>query len=172
MFGFSRPRGRPSRRDGPPLVNARQHGWTHAAPLLAMLGLAALVAMAGWIGYRYSYDTALIRQAERGQVQLRLYGQGLSSELARYEFVPSLLALDDKIAALLAHPGDRKNVRHANEYLTALNARAGTRVVYVLDARGTVLAASNWQRPDSYIGEDLSFRPYFRAAMEGQPGRF
>ncbi len=45
-------------------------------------------------------------------------------------------------------------------------------MVYVLDARGKVLATSNWQRPDSYLGEDLSFRPYFRTAMEGQLGRF
>ncbi|MGN5478938.1 hypothetical protein ACTMU2_24080 [Cupriavidus basilensis] len=38
-----------------------------AAPLLALLALAVLVGLAGWLGYRYSYDTALTRQAERGQ---------------------------------------------------------------------------------------------------------
>lgn len=142
------------------------------APVLALAALATLVGAAGWLGYRYSYDTALARQAERGQVQLRLYEQALESELARYDYVPSLLALDARIGALLAHPQDAARVAEANAYLTALNARAGTRVVYVLDARGRVLATSNWQRPDSYLGEDLSFRPYFQAAIEGQLGRF
>ncbi|WP_011298816.1 sensor histidine kinase [Cupriavidus necator] len=143
-----------------------------AAPLLALLALAALVSLAGWLGYRYSFDTALARQAERGQVQLRLYAQALESELAHYDYVPGLLTLDDRIGTLLRQPGNADAVARANDYLSALNTRAGTRVVYVLDARGKVLATSNWQRPDSYLGEDLSFRPYFRAAMEGQLGRF
>ncbi|AOY91503.1 two-component sensor histidine kinase [Cupriavidus sp. USMAA2-4] len=142
------------------------------APALAMVVLAALIGVASWLGYRLSYDTALTRQAERGQVQMRLYTQALASELARYDHVPGLLSLDERIEALLAHPRDAARVAAANAYLVALNARAGTRVVYVLDAHGNVLAASNWQRPDSYLGEDLSFRPYFHAAMEGQLGRF
>ncbi|MDF3840004.1 ATP-binding protein [Cupriavidus basilensis] len=137
-----------------------------------MLALAVLVGLAGSLGYRYSYDNALTHQGERGQVQLHLYGQALSSELARYDYVPSLLSLDDKIAALLAHPEDRARVEAANQYLAALNARAGTRTIYVLNASGRVLATSNWQRPDSYMGEDLLFRPYFADAMEGQLGRF
>ncbi|WP_043420674.1 sensor histidine kinase [Cupriavidus basilensis] len=141
-------------------------------PLVAMLALATLIGLAGAVGYRYSYDNALARQGERGQVQLRLYGQALSSELARYDYVPSLLSLDDKIAALLAHPDDPARVEAANQYLGAVNGRAGTRVVFVLDARGHVLATSNWQRPDSYLGEDLSFRPYFSDAADGQLGRF
>src|SRR5262249_4072092 len=49
---------------------------------------------------------------------------------------------------------------------------AGTRAVYVLDAQGKVLAASNYQRPDSFVGEVLTFRPYFHTAIEGQLGRF
>ncbi|WP_342052734.1 MULTISPECIES: sensor histidine kinase [unclassified Cupriavidus] len=143
-----------------------------ALSLLALLVLAALIAAAGWFGYRYTYDGALARQAERGQVQLRLYAQALDSELARYDYVPSLLSLDARIDALLHHPQDPARVADANVYLSALNARAGTRVVYVLDAQGHVVATSNYQRPDSYLGEDLSFRPYFHTAIEGQLGRF
>ncbi|WP_411451515.1 sensor histidine kinase [Cupriavidus metallidurans] len=146
--------------------------WRRVAPFVALLALAALVTLAGWLGYRYTYDTALARQAERGQVQLRLYAQALESELARYDYVPSLLSLDARIEGLLREPGDPAHVAQANAYLASLNIRAGTRVVYVLDARGKVLATSNYQRPDSYLGEDLSFRPYFRTAIDGQLGRF
>ncbi|WP_458217466.1 sensor histidine kinase [Paracidovorax citrulli] len=155
-----------------PAARRRQPGWAAVAQLAALLALALLVVLAGWLGYRTSYDSALDTQAERGQVQLRLYGQALSSELARYDFVPSLLSLDDKILALLARPGDPATVRAANLHLAAVNARAGTLTVFVLDRKGKVLASSNWQRPDSYLGEDLSFRPYFQAALEGQLGRF
>ncbi|WP_404992685.1 ATP-binding protein [Cupriavidus pauculus] len=146
--------------------------WRRIAPLVALLALAALVTGAGWLGYRYTFDTALARQAERGQVQMRLYAQALESELARYDYVPSLLSLDARIDALLRDPRSPERVAQANAYLAALNGRAGTRVVYVLDAKGRVLATSNYQRPDSFLGEDLSFRPYFRSAIEGQLGRF
>lgn len=146
--------------------------WRRAAPFIALLALAALVTTAGWLGYRYTYDTALARQAERGQVQLRLYAQALESELARYDYVPNLLSLDARVDALLRQPASPERVAQANAYLAALNGRAGTRVIYLLDAHGKVLATSNYQRPDSYLGEDLSFRPYFRAAIEGQLGRF
>ncbi|WP_454734904.1 sensor histidine kinase [Cupriavidus necator] len=157
---------------GPVGLKRLPFGLRGAAPLLALLVLAVLVGLAGSLGYRYSYDTALARQAERGQVQLRLYTQALESELAHYDYVPGLLSLDERIAALLLRPDDPARVARANDYLAALNTRAGTRVVYVLDAHGKVLATSNWQRPDSYLGEDLSFRPYFRSAMDGQLGRF
>ncbi|KAA6133415.1 sensor histidine kinase [Cupriavidus cauae] len=150
----------------------RERGLAAAAQLLALLALAGLVGLAGWLGYRYTFDAALARQAERGQVQLRLYGQALSSELARYDFVPSLLSLDDEISSLLARPEDSARVAAANAHLAAVNARAGTLAVFVLDRQGRVRATSNWQRPDSYLGEDLSFRPYFQAAIDGQLGRF
>lgn len=163
------PRPAPS---SPPRPPHRQRGLAAAAQLLALLALAGLVGLAGWLGYRYTFDAALARQAERGQVQLRLYGQALSSELARYDFVPSLLSLDDEISALLARPDDPARVAAANAHLAAVNARAGTLAVFVLDRQGRVRATSNWQRPDSYLGEDLSFRPYFQAAIDGQLGRF
>ncbi len=44
--------------------------------------------------------------------------------------------------------------------------------MYLLDTNGRVLATSNWSDPDSYLGEDLSFRAYWQDAMKGKPGRF
>jgi two-component system C4-dicarboxylate transport sensor histidine kinase DctB len=42
----------------------------------------------------------------------------------------------------------------------------------VIDPEGRVLATSNWRRADSFLGENLSFRPYFRDAMASGSGRF
>ncbi|QUN29076.1 sensor histidine kinase [Cupriavidus sp. KK10] len=176
MTGPLHPPGDTTRATAPasaaPAGSRLPHGLRGLAPLLALLALTVLVGLAGSLGYRYSYDTALARQAERGQVQLRLYTQALESELAHYDYVPGLLSLDERIAALLLRPDDAARAARANDYLSALNTRAGTRVIYVLDAHGKVLASSNWQRPDSYLGEALSFRPYFQSAMDGQLGRF
>lgn len=59
-----------------------------------------------------------------------------------------------------------------NRFLESLNRLAGTRAIYILNTQGQVLASSNWQQPDSFLGEDLSYRDYFREAAAGRTGRF
>ena len=71
---------------------------------------------------------------------------------------------------LLATPRPTQAAQ-VNQYLEQLNERAGTLAIYVMDGKGAVVATSNWRRPDSYLGEDLSFRPYFRQALESGSGR-
>ncbi len=38
-------------------------------------------------------------------------------------------------------------------------------MIYVIDANGLTVAASNWRLPTSFVGQNYSFRPYFRDAM-------
>ncbi|KZE31819.1 histidine kinase [Crenobacter luteus] len=139
---------------------------------VTVLAAAALVCAAAWAGHHASRVAALERQGERGQQQLRLYSQTLASELARYDYLPGLLGLDDRVGALFAPGDDAARVASANLYLAALNERAGTRAIYVLDRQGRVLSTSNWQRTDSYLGEQLGYRPYFRQAIAGNSGHF
>jgi two-component system C4-dicarboxylate transport sensor histidine kinase DctB len=44
--------------------------------------------------------------------------------------------------------------------------------MYLMDATGKTLAASNWDKHDSFVGRNFSFRPYFSEAMAGRLGRF
>ncbi|MBB5019043.1 two-component system C4-dicarboxylate transport sensor histidine kinase DctB [Chitinivorax tropicus] len=131
-----------------------------------------IITAAGAAGFHISQTLAYQQQLARSQVQLRVFGQTIASELARYDYVPHVLTLDSKINQLLDNPDQAAVVQAANLYLSALNERTATRAIYILDKTGKVLATSNWQRPDSYLGEDLSYRPYFRAAIQGQTGRF
>ncbi|MDX2607891.1 MAG: hypothetical protein QNK16_05880 [Woeseiaceae bacterium] len=41
-------------------------------------------------------------------------------------------------------------------------------VAYLLDARGTVIASSNRNAPDSFVAANYAFRPYFQTAIAGQ----
>jgi PAS domain S-box-containing protein len=45
-------------------------------------------------------------------------------------------------------------------------------VVYLMDASGTVLTSSNRNAPDSFVGQNFSFRPYFKDAINGKAGSF
>ena len=45
-------------------------------------------------------------------------------------------------------------------------------MLYILDNKGTALASSNWNEEASFVGVDLSYRPYFQDAMQRGSGRF
>src|SRR5690606_538027 len=54
--------------------------------------------------------------------------------------------------------------------LEALGGELGPAILYVLDATGWTVAASNWREPDSFVGHDYRFRPYFTDAMDARDG--
>jgi len=60
----------------------------------------------------------------------------------------------------------------ANHYLELLTNHTGARAIYILNRSGRVIATSNWQSPDSYLGESDAFRPYYQEAIHGRPSRF
>lgn len=93
----------------------------------------------------------------------------LRSELDRHRSLPFVLADDAGVRAALKLGNASA---HGAGSFDALSARfdrfatyAGATVVYLMDASGRTLAASNWQTPTSFVGQDYSFRPYFRDAM-------
>ncbi|HYD95870.1 MAG TPA: ATP-binding protein [Noviherbaspirillum sp.] len=107
-----------------------------------------------------------------GLHRLELYANSLEREIGKYAFLPGTLSLEPAVLDLLAGTGGDGATARVNNYLEKLNERAGTLAIYVMDIRGRVLATSNWRRPDSFLGEDLSFRPYFRDALASGNGRF
>ncbi|MBS1140921.1 MAG: sensor histidine kinase [Proteobacteria bacterium] len=137
-------------------------------PLLLICLL--LVALSGFSAYRIAQRLGIADLQATGLHRLDLYATSLEREISKYAFLPGTLSLEPEVLDLLAgSAGDNARV---NNYLEKLNERAGTLAIYVIDTRGKVLATSNWRRPDSFLGEDLSFRPYFREALESGNGRF
>jgi len=48
----------------------------------------------------------------------------------------------------------------------------GASVCYILDGAGTTVASSNRNAPDSFVGKNYGFRPYFKQAAAGKVGRY
>jgi two-component system sensor histidine kinase AauS len=130
-----------------------------------------LVLGCGYAGF-YISDRAGIRAlAENGERQLELNARAVESEITKYTYLPSLLELEGNVSRLLLAPTAYRR-HHVNVYLQGLNERSGSLAIYVLDPDGRVVATSNWEEADSYLGEDLSFRAYYQDAIKGRPGRF
>jgi len=145
----------------------------HAQRSLALLLPAILIlALAmSFVGFKVSEDTSIARLAERGRQRLDLYETSLEREIDKYAFFPATLGLERDVLDLLVNGGEEQTSR-INHYLAELNKRAGSLSIYLLNSTGHVVATSNWDQPDSFLGEDLSYRPYFHEALAKQTGRF
>ena len=143
-------------------------------PLTALLlSFAALVTGASLFTFRYSLALGLAELQATGHHRLDLYAASLEREIDKYAYVPTTLGLQRDVLQLLATPTPgAEQARQVNQYLEQLNERAGSLSIYILNSKGQVVATSNWRRADSFIGEDLSFRPYFHQAMNTGSGRF
>jgi two-component system C4-dicarboxylate transport sensor histidine kinase DctB len=140
--------------------------------LLRLLGAIALVAAAAYAGHRLTLQAGLARLQEEAVHRLDMLTTGLDADLARFEYLPALLEMTPAVPALLETPSDRTLRDTVNRYLSGVNATAGAEMLYVLDAGGVSLAASDWDQPGTTIGQDLSFRPYVVQAMERGRGSF
>jgi two-component system C4-dicarboxylate transport sensor histidine kinase DctB len=139
--------------------------------ILLLPAIAALSAALGIAGFTISQNRGIATLVELGRQRLDLCETSLEREIDKYAFFPATLGLERDVVDLLVNGGDDKAAA-INLYLEQLNQRAGTLSIYVLDVSGRVVAASNWNQSDSFVGEDLSYRPYFGDAMAGHTGRF
>ncbi|MBV7521276.1 ATP-binding protein [Ensifer sp. ENS12] len=136
---------------------------------LLLPGLVAIALAAGIAGFRVSENLGLAELQRTGTQRLEVYATSLNRQIDKYAYFPATLGLERDVIDLVAR---RKPLTDTvNRYLEQLNHRAGTLSIYLLDRQGHVVAASNWNRPDSFIGEDLSYRSYFTDGMRGRPGR-
>jgi two-component system, NtrC family, C4-dicarboxylate transport sensor histidine kinase DctB len=132
----------------------------------------ALVAAAAMIGHAIAARSGLERLRDAAQHRLDMVAAGIDAELARFDYLPSLLEMSPNVLRLLDRPGDAQLRNEVNRYLQGINATAGAETLYVLDRAGVGRAASDWDRPSTPIGTDLSFRPYMQDALAHGRGRF
>jgi len=138
------------------------------AVLALMAAVIFAVTLAGVSARKYKLEqmneTAAL-QAERHAVQLE-------TELGRFDHLPDVIRFHPAIQALLDDPKSPQKVEAANRYLESVNAVSGSGVLYVLDLEGICIAASNWRDKTSFVGVDLSYRPYFREALKSSAQHF
>ncbi|KPB75385.1 Sensor histidine kinase [Pseudomonas syringae pv. maculicola] len=110
--------------------------------------------------------------ANQNRQTLDLYVANLLGTLHRYETLPQILGDLPALRGLLADPKDSTTLENANRLLSDITRQTGADVMYLMDANGLTLAASNSEQKDSFIGRNFSFRPYFIDALAGRTGRF
>lgn len=136
--------------------------------LLVVLGGAAL-AYAAW---RLSLDLALAQTQGDAQRHLRFVAHELTGALDKYEAVPQVLARHPALSGLLAEPASKARVAEVNALLEGVARDAAAAAIFLIDAQGLTLAASNWADAQTFVGQNYAYRPYFRDAMASGSGHF
>lgn len=144
-----------------PSYPVRRYLKRYAKPLLAVLLLVTGAAFALRVyAHRQAVAALRVDAARIARQQERL----LNSELQRFRLLPIVLVEYPDVASALRNGKSEAAVR-LNEKLRVLAERTGAPVIYAINRFGITISASNAGAPDSFVGRQYAFRPYFRQAM-------
>lgn len=146
----------------------------HVRRSIVMLLVAVALSAAAVMGYGTTLlnRNFMVEASLQAGSALRLAVAALDGHLNRYEPLPALIADHDDIRELVARPDDPGLRSAANLYLKAINTLLHSSDIYVIDMTGETIAASNFDGPASFVGQNFSYRPYFQEAAEGRQSRF
>lgn len=105
------------------------------------------------------------------QATLSILTNHLQSEINKIESGVRSLARSPGILKALSEM-EQMALINGDSILDRYNEALGSTVAYLLDSQGTCIASSNRNEPDSFIGKNYIFRPYYHQAMEGIPFRY
>lgn len=135
-------------------------GWLAAAFIL--------VPLSAWLAWGFGERSAMAEITALGANRADLYRTLLERELERPGTVPLVLARAPLVLAALN--GDEPAARRLDVLMAELVTSAELTDLYVMNAKGRTVAASNAGGNHSFVGQDFSFRRYFQEAMAGRVG--
>ena len=132
--------------------------------LAALALMVALDRVADYAARRW----AVAQVAASAETAAALRVAVLRSEIDKQRSLPVVLAQDPEVRGALEAP-DPARLDALDRRLDALAEGVRTGVIYLIDAEGHTVAASNYRTPESFLGSDYGFRPYFRVALAEAP---
>jgi len=140
--------------------------------VLAALVLALLLAVAVWSVAQWTQARAMTDLAQSSRHVLTLVTETLSGELAKHQSTPLLLSHNPRLIRIVTGTAGPEEIDAANLELARLASVTAASDIYLMNTSGTTIAASNYDLPRSFVGQNFSYRPYFIDAMKGRLGRY
>ena len=141
-------------------------------PVLLIAALLAMTALLSAAAFGLAHFTGTARLEADLRDRLTVTRHSVVTEIERFRYLPAVVGQDARIRALLADPGNTAAAAAANAYLQTVRDLSGVDELYVTDADGLTVAASNWNQPGSFLGHSYAFRPYFQGAMQEGAARY
>ncbi|MDQ0997257.1 two-component system C4-dicarboxylate transport sensor histidine kinase DctB [Phyllobacterium ifriqiyense] len=144
------------------LTPTARSGWASKAVLatFAVIIIFAALFVAGNIGRERGYQIVMDRAKSTAELNAVL----LRTVLEKQRAVPFVLSQDRDVMSALSTRSESQ-LQRLNHKFESLIGGTGSAVIYLLDASGLAIAASNWNEPISFVGTNYSFRPYYTRAI-------
>lgn len=136
--------------------------------IVLLAGLFAILKLTYWVHF-YQGKIDIQQQSEK---QLNELVSFLDGALSRYESIPHVLSTNPMLANILNDQQNPAKIQELNLYLEEIQHVTEASDIYLINALGVAIAASNWQQSFSFIGNNYSFRPYYSDAIAGNLGRY
>lgn len=129
-----------------------------------------LLVLIGFIAFAYfmmsvSRQSAVEELHRENRAIVNTQANELKSELQKYLLVPFILGENPDVIQTL-NSRDPAIIDQLNVKLEKLALQTEASYIFVFDTTGTTIASSNYNAPNSFVGESYEFRPYFRQAMD------
>lgn len=138
-----------------------------------VLGLMSLILV-----ILFTHQWLMVRELSQGSKEasqrLGAYKTSLLATIDRHLYLPQVLASDPRVVRALAtlESGDRSNesTKKTSLLLNRINEKAGSNEIFLMGSKGNTYYSSNFKSDTSFVGENYSFRPYFKDAVKGKIG--
>jgi diguanylate cyclase (GGDEF)-like protein/PAS domain S-box-containing protein len=131
----------------------------------------ALILIFGWLLTQFLGNLGRQYLGEDSLFHSQMAVQRLAVELEQAEKAAKTISGSLWISQALESRSPQ-NLARANSALDRYQQGFRAEVAYLLDTSGVVIASSNRNAPDSFVGHQYAFRPYFQEAMAGMVGRY
>lgn len=130
-------------------------------PLLFFLTFVSLVIMVHFICIKDAQRSSLLR--------LSLIENTLNNIFQKYQYLPELLSHDPHLKLAVE---DNDYGMQLNGLLKSMQVSSGVDLLYLMNSKGIVIATSNYDTPNSFMGNKYDFRPYFEKSMRDGSGLY
>lgn len=104
--------------------------------------------------------------------RLSLYTRSLNDTLERFQYLPYVLSKDPLVVSGVSTSLNDVIPPELNKRLAEFADVSNLEAIYLMNLRGSVIASSNYNLPQSFMGQNYAFRPYFQNALSGNRGEF
>lgn len=145
--------------------------------MLTVMGILVFM-LSFWLAESWNKRLAIEALLRTGSVTVASYDTLLQNEIEQQRLVPFILADDPDVITALSAPASSPASSFAavraklNQKFAFLRTGTTASVIYLLNAQGITVAASNWNQPDSFVGYNFAYRAYYSRARTDGTGAY
>lgn len=138
--------------------------------ILSFLGLCT-ITIGGFLFYSTLKESAFEEADLKSTARLDMITKYISAYLSENIKTVRTLAGMEVFTEMLVRPNETAR-NNANTILDLYRAALEVDVCYLMNSEGTTVASSNRNAPDSFLGKNFAFRPYFQQAIHSMPATY